>query len=208
MWTVPGSVVTAHVVPYLDLPTALALRASDRAGYHDTMGCPDPFVRGLDAPARETILEICERRHFVRHTGPRDEERCQGGSKRMQWVLDTLMSSVVRRNMFLENPQCRHLDHFIVIDGRAVATRAVQQLVLARLPTDQDVRHLRVRQAATVQAATLLRGTRERLMQQLRLEGVRIHAEREQARKDLRDALVRRLLLRRVADDVQATYGP
>ena len=208
MWTVPGSVVTAHVVPCLDLGSTLALRCCDRARHHETMGCPQPFVEALDASTRETILEICEHRNLVRHTGPRDEEQCQGGSHRMRWVLDTLMSSTVRHKMFLENPRCRHLHHFLVQDGRGVATVAVQQLVLSRMPSEQDVRHLRIRQAATVQAATLLRGTRDRILQQLRLEGVRVQAEREQARKDLRDALVRRLLLRRVADDVQATYGP
>jgi hypothetical protein len=99
------------------------------------------------------------------------------------------------------------ISHFHVSDPVAVTVAAVRSRVLARMPTHKELTNMRLEKMSLDRSLKYVRGVRRRVLEQMQSEEERIAVLRDLNRNDLRLALLKRLLVRRVAEGVDASVS-
>ncbi len=103
-----------------------------------------------------------------------------------------------------EYGECCDISHFHVSDPAAITVAAIRSRVLARMPTQKELTNMRIEKMSLDRSLKYVRGVRRRVLDQMQSEEERIAVLRDQNRNDLRIALLKRLLVRRVAEGVDA----
>jgi hypothetical protein len=155
-----------------------------------SMRLPAAFLASMDPFQRGRTLRACEDEGHVVHVA----ERCDQGRP------TSVHAFFAFRHAPVEHDECCDLSHFHFPVPATVTVAAIRSRILARMPTQEELADMRMERMSLDRSLKYVRGVRRRVVAQMQSEEERIAVLREQSRNDLRNALLKRLLVRRVAD--------